>query len=293
MPGYDRRFAFRAERGAMTCSQPMTRSRRSTWATSSPGPASISSPPLPRPAEGIHWARVRYANGSVGFCECGQMAVASCARCNKPICAVHANELPVTPSGISPDAAGHFAVAIRMTHGPHCESCRAEIGQYALLEALNAPRTPLPGHWLDRAIVLSSDSSRSDLEKAEDVQLPASLTATDVAQEFLRRIEKQPQERVPISPSTFLRAPEYVEGWTVDCRRTEYVAVGAGAVRYRLPCLISVHGELLGPLLEDGERQSATWWLVPESDIELPRLVSSVANILMLSAFVTQTPDFG
>jgi len=234
-----------------------------------------------------------YRNGSVGFCACGQMAVASCGRCNKSICDVHANELPVTPSGISPDAAGHFTVAIRTTHGPHCESCRAEIGREAVQEAVSAPRTPLPGHWLDRAIVLSSDSSRSALEKTEDAQLPASLTSTQVAEEFLRRMDKQPRERVPIRPSSVLRPPEYVEGWTVDCRRTEYVSVGAGAIRYPLPCLISVHGELLGPLLEDGERQSATWWIVPESDIDLPRLVSSVANLLMLSAFVTERHDFG
>lgn len=232
-------------------------------------------------------------NGSIGFCACGQMSIASCGRCNKPICEVHANELPATPSGISPDAAGHFTVAIRATHGPHCEPCRAKIGHEALKETIGAPRTPLPNHWLDRAIVLSSDSSRSALEKTEDVQLPASLTPTQVAQEFLRRMNKQPRERVPIRPSSVLRPPEYVEGWTVDCRRTEYVAEGAGAVRYSLPCLISVHGELLGPQLEDGERQSATWWIVPEVDIDLARLVSSVANILMLSAFVSEERDFG
>jgi hypothetical protein len=232
-------------------------------------------------------------NGTIGFCACGQMAIASCGRCSKPICEVHANELPPTPGGISPDAAGQFTVAIRATHGPHCEPCRAEIGHGALQESLRAPRTPLPNHWLDRAIALSSDGSRSELEKEEDVQLPESLTPTQVAQEFLRRMRNQPRERVPITPSKVLRPPEYVEGWTVDCRRTEYVSAGVGAVRYTLPCLISVHGELLGPLLEDGERQSATWWIVPDSDIDLPRLVSGVANLLRLSVFVSEDPDLG
>jgi hypothetical protein len=73
----------------------------------------------------------------------------------------------------------------------------------------------------------------------------------------------------------------------------EYVSPGAGAIRYRLPCLISVHGELLGPVLEDDQHASATWWIVPDADIDLLRLVSSVANILMLSAFVSDSPDRG
>jgi hypothetical protein len=230
-----------------------------------------------------------YANGNVGLCACGQMAVTSCGRCNKLVCEVHASEIPPTPAGISPDAAGQFAVAIRSVPGPTCVACRAEIGQHALHNSVAAPRASLPAHWLDRAIALSSDNSRSDLEKQEDAQLPASLTPTDVAQEFLRRMEQPPRENVPISASTVLRKPEYVEGWTVDCRRTEYTATGAGA-RYRLPCLISVHGELLGPVLEDGKNASATWWIVEQSDIDLAKLVESVANILMLSAFVTQSP---
>jgi hypothetical protein len=219
------------------------------------------------------------------------MAVASCGRCGKPVCEVHGNELPETPSGISQDAAGSFTVAIRTPLEPTCQACRAEIGHYAVHHAVTQRRAPLPAHWLDRAIALSSDSSRSDLEKAEDADLPSSLTPKDVAEEFLRRMEQQPRERVPISESTVLRKPEYVEGWTVDCRRTEYIAVGAGA-RYKLPCMISVHGELLGPILEDNQHASATWWIVDTSDIELARLVAAVANILMLSAFVKSPEAF-
>jgi hypothetical protein len=217
------------------------------------------------------------------------MAVASCSRCGKSVCDVHANALPDTPSGISADAAGQFGVAVRTPSEPTCAACRAEIGAYALHHAVGAPRAPLPAHWLDRAIALSSDNSRSDLEKLEDADLPSSLTPTQVAEEFLRRMEQAPVERVPISESTLLRKPEYVEGWTVDCRRTEYTALGAGA-RYRLPCMISVHGELLGPTLEDGESASSMWWIVEDADIELPRLVAAVANILMLSAFVAKQP---
>ena len=233
------------------------------------------------------------SNGSVGFCACGALAASTCGRCGTPLCDVHANELPETPTGISADAAGRYTVAVRATPGPTCGPCRAELGQDALSRALSEPRAPLPSHWLDRAIALSGDRSRSDLEKQEDAQLPPSLTATQVAEEFLRRIEQKPRERVPISASTLLRAPEYVEGWTVDCRRTEYVSPGAGNARYRLPCLISVHGELLGPALEDGRNASAIWWVVPEADIELPRLVAGVANILMLSAFVSEDPASG
>ena len=210
-----------------------------------------------------------------------------CVRCDKPVCDRHSAELPETPVGVSADAAGQYAVAIRSISGPMCRTCRAEVGQSALSHAIGAPRSSLPSHWLDRAIALSGDGSRSELEKQEDGQLPASLTPKDVAREFLRRMGRAPQERVPISASTIMRAPEYVEGWTVDCRRTEYTSRGSGGGRYRLPCLISVHGELLGPILEDdGQQPSQTWWIVPDADIELPRLVAGVANILMLSAFV-------
>ena len=231
-----------------------------------------------------------YANGSVGFCACGAMAVHTCGRCSKPVCDVHANELPPTPAGISSDAAGRFTVAIRSAPAGTCVTCRAEIGQYALHETVAAPRAPLPAHWLDRAIALSSDASRSDLEKSEDAELPSSLTATEVAAEFLRRMEQPPRENVPITESTILRKPEYVEGWSVDCRRTEYAALGSGK-RYRLPALISIHGEVLGPLLQGGDQASSAWWIVDDSDIDLKRLVASVANILMLSAFVTKFPE--
>jgi hypothetical protein len=104
-------------------------------------------------------------------------------------------------------------------------------------------------------------------------------------------MEQRPVENVPISEATILRKSEYVEGWTVDCRRTEYASPGSGK-RYPLPALISIHGELLGPIVEDGDHASATWWIVEPSDVDLPRLVASVANILMLSAFVTQPPQF-
>ena len=230
-----------------------------------------------------------YSSGSVGTCDCGRISVAGCSRCGKSICDIHGTALPDAPSGISADAAGQWGVAVRTPSAPTCEACRAEIGHHALHHSLSQPRQQLPTHWLDRAIVLSSDNSRSELEKVEDADLPSSLTAGQVAEEFLRRMERPPVERVPISESTVLRKPEYVEGWTVDCRRTEYSALGSGG-RYRLPCLISVHGELLGPILEDGKNASQTWWIVEESDIELPRLVGAVANILMLSAFVTKQP---
>ena len=206
------------------------------------------------------------------------------------VCDTHSRMLPDPPEGISPEALSRFEIAIRMG-GPLCESCRADIGSQALAQAINAPRAPLPEHWLDRAIALNGDRTRSELEKVEDASLPSGLTASDVAAEFLRRIRQAPHERVPISPPSFLRAPEYIEGWSVDCRRTEYTtATNAGRARYRLPCLIATTGELLGPTLEDGDRHGQTWWIVPESDIELSRLVKSVAQLLLLSEFAPSRP---
>lgn len=200
------------------------------------------------------------------------------------VCDTHSRLLPDAPAGVSPNALSRYEIAIRVG-GPYCEGCRADIGSYALAQATNAPRAQLPEHWLDRAMALNGDQTRSDLEKLEDAALPSTLTARDVAQEFLRRIGQQPQKRVPISPPSIMRSPEYVEGWSVDCRRTEYVAAGGPAARYPLPCLISTEGELLGPALDEGERHGQTWWVVPESDIELPRLVRNVARLLLLSAF--------
>ena len=228
--------------------------------------------------------RVSYSNGNVGVCSCGQVAVDACPRCGRMVCDTHSRMLPDPPEGISPDALGRFEIAIR-GGGPLCESCRADIGSQALAQAINAPRAALPEHWLDRAIALNGDQTRSDLEKLEDANLPATLTAKDVAAEFLRRIGQQPQERVPISRPSLMRSPEYVAGWSVDCRRTQYTASGGPAARYSLPCLISTEGELLGPTLEEGGRQGQTWWVVPDSDIELSRLVKGVARLLLLSAF--------
>ncbi len=226
-----------------------------------------------------------YSNGSVGTCSCGKLAIASCNRCGRTLCDEHLRTMPPAPEGISANALGRYELAIRLADGPHCEGCRADLGNYALAEATNAPRADLPEHWLDRAIALSGDQTRSDAEKLHDADLPASLTAADVAREFLRRIERQPQERVPISPPSLMRNPDYVEGWSIDCRRTEYTVSGHGAGRYRLPCLVSVNGELLGPALEK-DKPGQTWWIVPESEIDIALLVTGVAQLLVLSAFM-------
>lgn len=212
------------------------------------------------------------------------MGLNSCQRCGRALCDTHARMLPDAPEGISPDAMSRFEIAIRAS-GALCESCRADVGSVALAQATNAPRARLPDHWLDRAIALSSDQTRSELEKVEDANLPPSLTPKEVAQEFLRRIGQQPHERVPITEPKIMRAPEYIHGWSVDCRRTEYTTSGGPAARYSLPCLISTEGELLGPALEEGDRQGQTWWIVPDADIEMSRLVKSVAQLILLSAF--------
>ena len=49
--------------------------------------------------------------------------------------------------------------------------------------------------------------------------------------------------------------------------------------------MISVAGELLGPVLENGDEQSAQWFIVDESDVDLERLVAGVAGLLILSPF--------
>ena len=232
-----------------------------------------------------------YSNGSVGTCACGRLAIASCNRCGRTLCDEHSRTLPPAPKGISANALGRYELAIRLADGPHCEGCRADIGNYALEQIHNEPRAPLPSHWLDRAIALSGDQSRSEAEKVHDADLPPTLTAKDAAAEFLRRIERPAQERVPVSPPSIMRNPEYRQGWSVDCRRTEYTVTGPGAGRYPLPCLVSTDGDLLGPALEAGDKPGQTWWIVPESDIELSRLVTGVARLLMLSRFTPSRPQ--
>ena len=226
-----------------------------------------------------------YSNGSVGTCACGRLAIASCNRCGRTLCDEHSRTLPPAPKGISANALGRYELAIRLADGPHCEGCRADIGNYALEQVHNAPRAPLPSHWLDRAIALSGDQSRSEAEKVHDADLPPTLTAKDAEAEFLRRIERPAQERVPVSPPSIMRNPEYRQGWSVDCRRTEYTVTGPGAGRYPLPCLVSTDGDILGPALED-DKPGQTWWIVPESEIDLPRLVTGLAQLLVLSAFM-------
>ncbi|MGI8730056.1 MAG: hypothetical protein ACR2LK_08730 [Solirubrobacteraceae bacterium] len=232
-------------------------------------------------------------NGSLGTCSCGYIAVARCQMCNALLCDEHATKLPEPPAGVSENAIIKFAGAVRLVGGQACESCRAERGRRAISEALTAPRQELPVHWLDRAITLSSDMTRSKQERNFDGQLPASLTAQEIAAEFLRRIAgKDPRESVAVTDSTILRRPEYAYGWRVECRRTEYTHSWPGGTtqRYPLPMLISVSGELLGPVLEDGETQSATWYIVPEADVDLERFVSAIAGLLILSPFDAAPP---
>ena len=224
-----------------------------------------------------------YGNGSSGRCECGRAAEVSCQGCGRGLCGEHARTLPAPPLGISANARGRFELATRNVDGARCQSCRAEIGNRALSEEIESPRATLPDHWLDRAIALSGDQTRSEQEKLHDAALPSSLKPSDVVTEFLRRIERPPQERVPITPPRLMRAPEYIDGWSIDCRKTTY---RSGNARYPLPCFISIMGDLLGPILEDGDRHGVTWWVVPDSDIDLPRLVRSVAQLLVLSAFM-------
>ena len=54
--------------------------------------------------------------------------------------------------------------------------------------------------------------------------------------------------------------------------------------RILLPLLISLAGELLGPSLE-GDAQSAQWYIVDESDIDVERLVAAIAGLLILTPF--------
>lgn len=236
-------------------------------------------------------AGMSYSNGAVGTCPCGRLAIASCNRCGRTLCDVHARTLPPAPEGLSANALGRYELAVRLADGPHCEGCRADIGNQALDQIHSAPRAVLPENWLDRAIALSGDQTRSDDEKRRDAALPSSLTAKDVAAEFLRRIERPAQERVPVSPPSIMRNPDYREGWSVDCRRTQYTVSGPGAGRYRLPCLVSTDGDLLGPALEAGDKPGHTWGIVPESEIELALLVTGVALLLVLSAFNPPPPS--
>ena len=201
----------------------------------------------------------------------------------------HAKEIPQAPDGLSENAQIKFAGAVRLMGGDACVNCRAERGRRAISEAISEPRAPLPSHWLDRAIALATDQTRSEQERSFDGQLPVTLTANEVAAEFLRRMGgKEPRESVAVTESTWLHRPDFAWGWKVEqCRKTEYTHhwPGGASERYPLPLFISVAGELLGPMLENGDEQSAQWYIVDESDIDLQRFVAGVAGLLILTPF--------
>lgn len=228
--------------------------------------------------------------GSLGICDCGYIAIARCEGCGALLCDTHATELPEPPGGLSENAQIKFAGAVRLMGGHACVSCRADRGRRAISDAIGAPRAELPQHWLDRAITLANDQTRSEEERNFDGRLPPTLTAADVAAEFLQRMHeerKEPRESVAVTASTWLHRPEFAYGWKVECRKTEYTHhwPGGAAERFPMPLLISVSGELLGPILENGDTPSAKWYVVPETDVDLQRLVAGVAGLLILSPF--------
>jgi len=225
----------------------------------------------------------------VGFCACDCIATASCKACGTPLCDEHARTYPQTPTGVSEYAAIQFASAVRLVGGVECESCRAETGRLVLQEALSAPPEPLPDHWLDRAIALRGDQTRNEDEKRADGELPLQLTAADVADEFLRRIGRQPHERAQVVEGGMFRKPEFVFGWKVHCLRREYTQQypDGSSARHPLPVLVTPEAELLGPPADAKEQNlmSSTWEPAYESDIDLGLFVSGVAGILVLSRF--------
>ena len=229
--------------------------------------------------------------GSLGICSCGYIAVARCTGCGVLLCEEHASKMPEPPEGVSENAKIKFAGAVRLVGGQACENCRAERGRHAINQALSAPRAILPNHWLDKAIALASDQTRSQQERQFDGQLPVTLTANEIAAEFLRRIGRDPAEYVAVTESTMLHKAEVAYGWKVECRKTDYTHTwpGGGTERYPLPLLISVAGELLGPITEDDGTQSAVWYIVPETDIDLQRMVDGVAGLLILAPFSGKT----
>jgi hypothetical protein len=228
-------------------------------------------------------------HGSLGVCSCGYIAIARCGGCGLLLCETHAAQLPEPPPGLSENALIQFAGAIRLMGGEACVNCRAERGRRAISQAITAPRQALPNHWLDRAVALSTDQTRSEEERIFDGQLPVTLTANEVAAEFLRRMDgKEPRESVAVTESTWMHKPDFAWGWKVEqCRKTEYTHhwPEGPTERYPLPLMISVAGEILGPILEDGDGQSAQWYLVPEADVDLERFVAGIAGLLILSPF--------
>ncbi|MDQ3677319.1 MAG: hypothetical protein M3401_11040 [Actinomycetota bacterium] len=225
----------------------------------------------------------------VGFCACGCIAAESCKACGTPLCEEHARTYPETPSGVSEYAAMQFASAVRLVGGVECESCRAERGRVALQEALNTPPAWLPDHWLDRAIALRTDQTRNEEEKRSDGEPPMHLTAADVVDEFLRRIDKEPHERAQVAEGSVFRKPEFVQGWKVPCLRNQYTQQypDGSSARHPLPVIVTPEAELLGPPADANEQNlmAATWEPVYESEIDLALFVQGVANILLLSRF--------
>jgi len=227
----------------------------------------------------------------VGFCACGCIAAASCKACGTPLCDDHTHSFPDTPTGVSVYAQIQFSNAVRLVGGVECASCRAEKGRIALQQALSKPLQPLPDHWLDHAIALRSDQTRNEREKQADGALPLNLTAAEIVDEFLRRIDKPPHERARVREAGVFSRPQFVSGWKVHCGRGAYTQQypDGSSERHPLPVIVTPEAELLGPPADadDQNFMGATWEPVSESDIDLPLLVSGFASILMLSRFDT------
>jgi len=193
----------------------------------------------------------------VGFCACGCIAAASCQACGTALCEEHTRTYPEPPAGVSEYATAQFAGAVRLVAGVEC--------------------------------ALREDQTRNDDEKRADGQLPSNITADEVTQEFLRRIDKEPHERAQVVDGGLIRKPLFVHGWKVHCLRTEYTQQypDGSSARHPLPVLVTPEGELLAPPAGANQQNlmASTWELVYESEIDLGLYVLGLAGILALSRF--------
>lgn len=226
------------------------------------------------------------------YCACGTAAEARCTVCGGHLCGLHVRGRLLHDAAFRQerfawpdDARRAFDTAWGDYDTVCCEPCRETRARSALAIAQSMPKPALPGHYLDRAVALVTDGTRTFQERAMLGRPPETLTVDDLVSDFITRATSL----IPLTTTTLyrggLRGDKDMRVWEFrNARRTrqDYTwdppvsDVPGGSGTLVLGLYLTPAGERYGP---EGfkEHGRARVRKVPDEDVSLPGFCAEMA----------------